>query len=819
MLRNQRFDEPSAHAKSTRFAFRSALVEALESVGLDATYERSAGDFLWRRQGNVLTPVLDLVGGYGSNLFGHQHPALVAYAKQLFDRNVTGFAQGSVREGAERLADALVQRLGPYAVVFTNSGTETVEAALKHAYLERKRPLFWSIKGAFHGKTLGSIQLTWRDHDLFEGLGPSVRFLDPHDPAAWERAEKDAPDVAAVFIEPIQGEGGVHVLPRPFVDWLRACCGRHGIPIVSDEIQTGMGRTGTFLGCEHLGLDPDYICLGKALGGGIAKIGALLVRLERFQRRFSMLHSSTFAEDDWSCMIALKALEIVDEDELPARCAEKGGYLLDRLHRIQQSFPQQIRDVRGKGLMLGVELEPQTESTSGFLEILSGQCDLGYFAAGYLLNVHKIRVMPTLSSPMTIRVEPSAYIEQENLDRFLDALSLYARASDAGDLPHLARHRLGLPEGRIKDYAGRRAAKRDAPATPLRVAFIGHLAHAGDAIGFDPSLGALSLSELESLFEKSARLLEPTILHRENVFSSSGGAVHLSVIGLCMTARQMMNAWRDGDWAWIRSKINDAVALARDDGCQVVGLGGHTSILTGNCRWLQVDGIALTSGNSLTAGMGIRALKRAASVQGIELSGARLAVTGAVGNIASTCAEMLAPEVKSIVLIVRDTNSGRVARLAKKIGHAASHVHIEVTESVSAARDCSLIVTASNAAEALIQPEYLAPGPVAICDLAIPPDVGAAVHAARPDVLTVQGGVVRLPHNDSFRIPGFSIAKGHVFACMAETMLMGLEGVRSHGSYGPITPDDVCKALSLADKHGFGLQAADTRRVYAEIGK
>jgi acetylornithine/succinyldiaminopimelate/putrescine aminotransferase len=280
---------------------RPAMVPLLEALGLDATYVMAEGDYLYYRRDGELVRVLDMLGGYGANLFGHHHPQLVAEARRLLDARVPIHAQASCRGGAARLAEELCRRLGDYVVTFTNSGAETIEAAIKHVHLERGRRVFWAIKGSFHGKTLGAIQFTYSYRQPYETMGPQVRFIDPLDPADLDDACASIDDVAAVFLEPIAGEGGLKPIPPAFAARLREVCAAHDIPIVADEIQSGMGRTGRFLASEWLGLEPDYICLGKSLGGGLAKIGALLVKRRRFVDEFSLQHTSTFAEDDFSC--------------------------------------------------------------------------------------------------------------------------------------------------------------------------------------------------------------------------------------------------------------------------------------------------------------------------------------------------------------------------------------------------------------------------------------------------------------------------------------------------------------------------------------
>src|SRR5215475_14293834 len=325
---------------------RPELARMLHSLSLDAVYERAEGDYLWQRRGDKLVKVLDLVGGFGTNFFGHYHPDLVAEERRLTEQRVPFLAQGSCRSGAAHLAKELCKRAGDYVVIFTNSGAETVEAALKHVMLERSKPLVLAVRGAFHGKTSGAIQLTYAYREPYAHLGLEVRFLDMNDPADWTDAETSLDDVSSIFVEPILGEGGVRPLPPPFVTWLKKVQSETDIPIVADEIQTGFYRTGSFLASQQMGLVPDYICMSKALGGGLAKIGALLISRERFVDEFSIKHTSTFAEDDRGCFLAVKAMEIAERDGLGSRARQTGEYLTHRVKEVQASFPTIIKDVR-----------------------------------------------------------------------------------------------------------------------------------------------------------------------------------------------------------------------------------------------------------------------------------------------------------------------------------------------------------------------------------------------------------------------------------------------------------------------------------------
>jgi acetylornithine/succinyldiaminopimelate/putrescine aminotransferase/predicted amino acid dehydrogenase len=785
---------------------KPGIVPLLEALGMDATYVKAEGDYLYYDRRGTLVRVLDLLGGYGANLFGHHHPELAAEARRLLDVKAPIHAQASCRDGAGRLAQELCRRIGDYVVTFTNSGTETIEAAIKHAHLERPRPLFWAVKGSFHGKTLGAIQFTWSYRHPYDSLGPRVRFLDPLDPADLDEAFAHADDVSAALLEPIAGEGGIRPLPLEFATRLRDVCTRHGIPIVADEVQTGMGRTGTFLASESLCLEPDYICLGKSLGGGLVKIGALLVKRSRFIDEFSIQHTSTFAEDDFSCGVALKALEVLDNDGLVARCGAAGERLIDGLELVRQRYPQVVEEIRGRGLMVGIQLCDQSDSNSHILRALSQQRHLGYMAAAYMLNAHDIRVAPTLSQPFTLRLEPSAYIPDAELQRACESVEALCRTIAGRSIAHLTAFRFQTVASDTCDYSTRpRPWKSEPPQAPHRVAFLGHMLLPQDAVTMEPSLGELEPGALQSYLDESSRLMEPCVFDQVNVHSATGASVHMSFIGLAITSRQIARALEGPDRDWMMEKVEAAVALARDQGNQVIGLGGYTSILSGNCRRVKSNGIGLTTGNSLTTGMGILALQQAAAQLGIEMEDASLAVIGATGNIASTYATMIAPTVRELVLVVRSASSPKLKATLARLRDIVPNLPVRIVEDIDEISRCQLIVAASNVPDALIYPRHLADGPVAICDISLPSDVSEEVLVERPDVLVIRGGVVELPRNKDFSICGIALPRGHALACMSETLLMGLEGLSTDGSVGSVTEEGVRRTLMWASKHGFRL--------------
>ena len=202
---------------------------------------------------------------------------------------------------------------------------------MKHAILETGSRTFIALEKGFHGKTLGAVQLTanqdYREPFLIDGL--TVHRVRVNDIAHLEQTFARTGSLAGLIFEPIQGEGGVREITPEFAQRAAALCAARGAPLIADEIQTGMGRTGTFLACEALGVTPDYVLLSKALGGGLAKISATLIRRERHVDKFDVLHTSTYAEDDYSSGVSLKALELLDAGGA-RRVPPQGGPAADR---------------------------------------------------------------------------------------------------------------------------------------------------------------------------------------------------------------------------------------------------------------------------------------------------------------------------------------------------------------------------------------------------------------------------------------------------------------------------------------------------------
>ncbi len=346
---------------------------------------------------------LDCLGGYGTFALGHRHPKVVqAVREQLDHLGLSGkafFSKPAV-DLAEKLAS--IAPKGLQYTFFSNSGAEAVEAALKFAKIATKRSRIISTNGAYHGKTIGALSTTGREkyRKPVEPLMPGVEFIEFGDTEAAIRAIDD--QTAAMIVEPIQGEGGIHMPPDGYLRAIRRACDEHGALMIADEVQTCLGRTGKAFGCDHEGVSPDIMTMAKQLGGGVMPIGATMGTAKVWEAVYSqnpLLHTSTFGGNPLACAAGLAAVNAVLDDNLIQRSAEMGELMMEGLRGVQSRQSELISEVRGKGLMIGVEFTMDEVGELTVAQLLKrGMC------AAYTLN-----------NPRVIRLEPPLIITEEQV--------------------------------------------------------------------------------------------------------------------------------------------------------------------------------------------------------------------------------------------------------------------------------------------------------------------------------------------------------------------------------------------------------------------
>ncbi len=360
------------------------------------------------------TEFIDCLGGFGIYTFGHRNPEILKYVEAQLHRQAL-----HSQELLDPLRGYLAQALAEITpgdlqyCFFTNGGAEAVEMALKLARIATGKKWYISTIGGFHGKTYGAISVggknTYRKPYLpMIQQVAHAKYGDIADMTATvEKLEAVGESIAAIILEPIQGEAGIIVPPTGYLKAVRELCDKHGICLIFDEIQTGMGRTGSYFRCNAEDVTPDIMTYGKAFGGGIMPITGIIARpnmwVDELKENPWILGSPTFGGNPLACAAALGAINYMIKYDIPKQAKEKGEYLIAGLNKLQQKYPTVIKEVRGLGLMIGVEF-PKSE--------------IGYEVAKGLFS-RRVMTAGTLNNATTIRFEPAATTSYEDFDKVL----------------------------------------------------------------------------------------------------------------------------------------------------------------------------------------------------------------------------------------------------------------------------------------------------------------------------------------------------------------------------------------------------------------
>ena len=348
-----RYDMHSRH-------LNERMVRVLRTIGFDVQFCRGKGQYLFDAAG---ARYLDLLSGFGVFGLGRNHPALRDTLKDVLDNDLPNLVQMDVSTLAGILAERLLAR-APYLekVFFANSGAEAVEAAIKFSRTATGRPGLVFCDHAYHGLTNGALSLNGDAifRDGFEPLLPDCGRVPFNDLAALEQALSSR-KIAAFIVEPIQGKG-VNLPADGYLQAAAELCRRHGTLFVADEIQTGLGRTGRFLAVEHWNVEPDMVLLSKALSGGHVPSSAVLMRRHIYEKLFdrmdrAVVHGSTFAKNDLAMAAGIATLDVLERERLIENAARMGDRLMRELTAMIPRY-EMLREVRGKGLMIGIEFGP-----------------------------------------------------------------------------------------------------------------------------------------------------------------------------------------------------------------------------------------------------------------------------------------------------------------------------------------------------------------------------------------------------------------------------------------------------------------------------
>src|ERR1700676_1373748 len=408
-------------------------VKLLDVLGMNVSYTRCSGAELFTEGGSC---VLNFLSGYCVHNVGHNHPSVVAALKEELDRSGPAMLQSHVPEAAGELAAKLCKLAGGQLskVFFASSGSEGVESAIKFARAHTGRTGLLYTDGAFHGLTCGALSLMgnpfWR-----EGFGPMLPGAEqiPFENAQSLEAKLKTRQFAAFIVEPVQAEGGIRIPQREYLQTAQQLCRKYGTLFVLDEVQTGMFRTGAFLAAHHYDLDPDIVVLAKALSGGLIPISAVLMSDEVYKSVYSSLkraivHTSTYSENGLAMRAGLATLEVL-ETECLGRHATLMGNELRRPLRAPLSGYEKVKDIRGIGLLSGIEFQAPSKLTlrvpfEAFQRIHPGL--FGQMVVMRLFRDERILTQICGNNFMVLKAAPPLIVDESQIDEFVGAMTAVA---------------------------------------------------------------------------------------------------------------------------------------------------------------------------------------------------------------------------------------------------------------------------------------------------------------------------------------------------------------------------------------------------------
>ena len=364
------------------------------------TIEKGVGSHVWDINGKEY---IDCMGGYGVAIVGHQNKRVVKAIKEQVDKIITVHSSlyNKTREEFLKTLISLAPK-GLTQVHLNNSGAEAIEAAIKFARKFTGKKGMVAMKGSYHGKSLGALSLTFNPKykKAFEPLVEKVSFASFGDIESLRSTIDE--DTAFVILEPIQGESGINVAPDGFLQEVRKVCDEKGILLIFDEIQAGLGRTGRLWACDHWNTAPDILCLAKGIAGGVP-MGATLVRPDILASMSKGEHSSTFGGNPLSCAAGIATLQALTQDGLIENSENMGKLFREGLEKLKEKHTM-IREIRGKGLMIGVELKFEVKDI--------------------LMNLMKEGVLMLYSGRNILRILPPLVISKEDITKVLETLDI-----------------------------------------------------------------------------------------------------------------------------------------------------------------------------------------------------------------------------------------------------------------------------------------------------------------------------------------------------------------------------------------------------------
>ncbi|MEY8198108.1 MAG: aminotransferase class III-fold pyridoxal phosphate-dependent enzyme [Colwellia sp.] len=579
----------------------------LSHLGLIRDINSASGNILIDSNGDE---IIDFSSQFGALPFGHNPVEFTSTVKEYISTNKPVFIQPMIPESTKCLSKKLCSYAGSEYdyVVFTNSGAETIEASIKLARFKTGRKKVLSVNGGFHGKTYCALSATGSD----KYSGCNVVDNDNFDKIEFNNVEqlelslKDG-KYAAFVVEVVQGEGGMHVASRSFMEAAERFCKDSGTVFVIDEVQTGMGRTGKLFSFQNYNIKPDHILLSKALGGGIYPIGALVCKNKQYSLEFDKKHSSTFANGGLASAVALSVLnKIIDGDSVLDGVNSKSEYFKKSIMKLEKKYDDFL-SFSGCGLMYAVRFKDPFTKDNYIVNYMQNTGSLSFLLSGYFLNKFNILTLPFLDDSGAIRFEPPLNVSLKDIDAFLLAVETVCIILRDARYDILFEYLLDIDSGLkpLETVSYRRGNKtsNNESKSSRKFAFLMHSTNNNDMaralpLAIREQYSPEAKNELTNWFNELGVIENrPGVIVNISMKSSLGFSVDGVLIYSPIMPDRMMKLGK-------KEKIkllDDYMQVAKDEGVSIVGLGAYTSVISRAGQDIRQKDIPLTTGNSFTA--------------------------------------------------------------------------------------------------------------------------------------------------------------------------------------------------------------------------
>jgi predicted amino acid dehydrogenase len=615
------------------------------------------------------------------------------------------------------------------------------------------------------------------------------------------------PKVIAAIIEPIIGEGGIRKINPEFPKILSS----YNFPLIVDEIQCGLGRSGSFLASSRAGYRGNYYLFSKALGGNLSKIAAIAIEKERFIKKIGKLYVSTFANGAFAARIATENLRIIERENIPKRACQKGNEIMSALQIIADKYPEVIDSIQGQGLMIGIRFSQIAISRNLFLRVLYNKKTFGYLLSSYMLNIHQIRILPSISAPDVLRVEPSVNISEKDIEKLYHGISDLAYLIDRGNFYQIVKHLMkGDPfvdnKGLIPAYGSMHQSIDVPNKESVKVAFLAHFVYPTEEFRMlSDDLQNASDTGLRYLYNKFEIMMEmdPFLLNARNVFNDQ---IHLSMYLIPLDSSSLEKLHRTGKYATVIRKIQKAVQMVAKSGIKVISLGGYNSIISNNGKAImEPDGVKVVTGNTLTAVIGYHNFKRNVQ-QKLAEDDLDIGIIGATGNIGSILSKKFVndPSIHPRQLFLFGRNTQKLEWMRQQLSELNVYrkTKIITNSDLMHLKNCNAIINAANTSDSIIFAKQITKSrPVLISDISIPAGISDEIQSCSNVELIPFIASVNLPLDRDFLMTSCS-PRGTALCCAAEAILAGFERIPID-LRGDITLEGFDIIYKLAIKHGF----------------